>query len=118
MSGGLEAIPRDGERDEDEDLARFRTAWWQRLMADASTYELTRFAVLRLRYNLYRGGIDDSRVKEAEGRIDEARANYGKARNDTERDLRQIGHHHARGWNIGVSQHDDTNIVVYIPLHL
>ncbi len=26
----------------------FRTAWWQRLLADASTYELTRFAVLRL----------------------------------------------------------------------
>lgn len=26
----------------------FRTAWWQRLLADSSTYELTRFAVLRL----------------------------------------------------------------------
>ena len=26
----------------------FRTAWWQRLLDDASTYELTRFAVLRL----------------------------------------------------------------------
>lgn len=48
-----------------------------------------RFAMLRLRYNLFRGGIDDSRVREAEARIDEARANYGKARNDTERDLRQ-----------------------------
>lgn len=47
------------------------------------------FAMLRLRYNLFRGGIDNSRVREAEARIDEARANYGKARNDTERDLRQ-----------------------------
>jgi Lipase maturation factor len=26
----------------------FRTAWWQRLLDDTSTYELTRFAVLRL----------------------------------------------------------------------
>jgi hypothetical protein len=32
----------------DDDLRAFRTAWWQRLLADASTYELTRFAVLRL----------------------------------------------------------------------
>jgi len=48
-----------------------------------------RFAMLRLRYNLFRGGIDDARVREAEARIDEARANHGKARNDTERDLRQ-----------------------------
>jgi hypothetical protein len=30
------------------DLGTFRTAWWQRLLADPSTYELTRFAVLRL----------------------------------------------------------------------
>jgi Lipase maturation factor len=30
------------------ELAAFRTAWWQRLKDDASTYELTRFAVLRL----------------------------------------------------------------------
>lgn len=49
-----------------------------------------RFAMLRLRYNLFRGGIDDSRVREAEARIDEARANFGRARNDTERDLRQV----------------------------
>jgi adhesin transport system outer membrane protein len=48
-----------------------------------------RFAMLRLRYNLFRGGIDDSRVREAEARIDEAQANYGRARNDIERDLRQ-----------------------------
>jgi hypothetical protein len=31
-----------------DDLQAFRTAWWQRLLADPSTYELTRFAVLRL----------------------------------------------------------------------
>ena len=29
-------------------LQPFRTAWWQRLLADGSTWELTRFAVLRL----------------------------------------------------------------------
>ena len=48
-----------------------------------------RFAMLRLRYNLFRGGIDNARVREAEARVDEALANYGKARNDVERDLRQ-----------------------------
>lgn len=47
------------------------------------------FAMLRLRYNLFRGGIDDARVREAEARMDEAQANYDRARNDTERDLRQ-----------------------------
>jgi hypothetical protein len=31
-----------------DDLRAFRTAWWQRLLADDSTYELTRFVVLRL----------------------------------------------------------------------
>jgi adhesin transport system outer membrane protein len=49
-----------------------------------------RFAMLRLRYNLFRGGIDDSRASEAAARVDEAFANLGKARNDTERDLRQL----------------------------
>ena len=48
-----------------------------------------RYAMLRLRYNLLRGGIDDARVREARARVDEAIANYGKARNDVERDLRQ-----------------------------
>ena len=48
-----------------------------------------RFAMLRLRYNLFRGGIDDARVREAAARVDEAFANLGRARNDTERDLRQ-----------------------------
>jgi hypothetical protein len=32
----------------DDDLRAFRTAWWQRLLADRSSYELTRFAILRL----------------------------------------------------------------------
>lgn len=31
-----------------DDPGRFRTAWWQRLAAERSTYELARFAVLRL----------------------------------------------------------------------
>jgi hypothetical protein len=31
-----------------ENLKPFRTAWWQRLLSDDSTWELTRFAVLRL----------------------------------------------------------------------
>jgi adhesin transport system outer membrane protein len=48
-----------------------------------------RYAMLRLRYNLFRGGIDASRTSEAAARVDEALANLGKARNDTERDLRQ-----------------------------
>lgn len=48
-----------------------------------------RTAMLRLRYNLYRGGADSSRVRESEARIDEALANVAKAKNDVERDLRQ-----------------------------
>ena len=48
-----------------------------------------RSAMLRLRYNLYRGGIDGSRMRESEARIDEALANVAKAKNDVERDLRQ-----------------------------
>lgn len=48
-----------------------------------------RFAMLRLRYNLFRGGADVSRAQEAAARVDEALANLGRARNDTERDLRQ-----------------------------
>ena len=35
--------PVDGD-----DVEQFRSAWWQRLLAERSTYELTRFAVLRL----------------------------------------------------------------------
>jgi len=48
-----------------------------------------RFAMLRLRYNLYRGGADEARVREAEARMDEALANVSKVRNDAQRDLRQ-----------------------------
>ena len=48
-----------------------------------------RFAMLRLRQNIFRGGSDEARVREAESRIDEALANVGRARNDVERDLRQ-----------------------------
>ncbi len=33
---------------DEAELPNFRTAFWQRLLDDASTYELTRFAVLRL----------------------------------------------------------------------
>lgn len=48
-----------------------------------------RFLMLRLRSNLFRGGTDFARVREAEARVDEAAANLGRARNDAERDLRQ-----------------------------
>jgi hypothetical protein len=34
--------------DGDEDPGAFRTAWWHRLLHEPATYELTRFAVLRL----------------------------------------------------------------------
>lgn len=47
------------------------------------------FAMLRLRYNLYRGGADEARVREAEARMDEALANVSKVKNDAQRDLRQ-----------------------------
>jgi hypothetical protein len=41
----MTAEPPEDERGPE---AGFRTAWWQRLLAEASTYELTRFAILRL----------------------------------------------------------------------
>jgi hypothetical protein len=34
--------------DVDDDLRALRSAWWQRLLADPSSYEITRFAILRL----------------------------------------------------------------------
>jgi adhesin transport system outer membrane protein len=46
------------------------------------------FAMLRLRYNLFRGGGDAAQAREAEARVDEAMANLAKAKNDVERDLR------------------------------
>lgn len=48
-----------------------------------------RFAMLRLRANLFRGGADEARVREAVARFDEARAGLARTRNDAERDLRQ-----------------------------
>lgn len=48
-----------------------------------------RFAMLRLRYNLYRGGSDEQRIRETEARVDEALARLAGAKNDAERDLRQ-----------------------------
>lgn len=48
-----------------------------------------RQAMVRMRYNLFRGGSDEARIREAEARVDEALANIGRARNDVERDLRQ-----------------------------
>ena len=49
-----------------------------------------RTVMVRLRYNLFRGGIDDARVGEAQARVDEAIANVGRARNDVERELRVV----------------------------
>ena len=48
-----------------------------------------RYAMLRLRFNLFRGGTDTARVREAEARIDESLATLARVRNDSERDLRQ-----------------------------
>ena len=48
-----------------------------------------RYAMLRLRYNLFRGFGDSERVRETEGRIDEAFAGLGRVRGEVERDVRQ-----------------------------
>jgi adhesin transport system outer membrane protein len=48
-----------------------------------------RYAMLRLRYNLFRGFGDSERVRETEARIDEALAALGRVRNELERDVRQ-----------------------------
>ena len=47
------------------------------------------YAMLRLRYNLFRGLGDSERVRETEARIDEAFAQLGRVRNEVERDVRQ-----------------------------
>jgi adhesin transport system outer membrane protein len=47
------------------------------------------YAMLRLRYNLFRGFGDVERVRESQARIDEAFANLGRARNEVEREVRQ-----------------------------
>jgi adhesin transport system outer membrane protein len=46
------------------------------------------YAMLRLRYNLFRGFGDSERVRETEARIDEALANLQRVRYEVERDLR------------------------------
>jgi adhesin transport system outer membrane protein len=51
------------------------------------------YAMLRLRYNLFRGFGDVQRVREAQARIDEALSNLNRARNDVEREVRQA-------WNV------------------
>jgi adhesin transport system outer membrane protein len=48
-----------------------------------------RYAMLRLRYNLFRGLGDSERVRETEARITEALAGLSRVRNDLERDVRQ-----------------------------
>jgi outer membrane protein, adhesin transport system len=48
-----------------------------------------RIAMLRLRHNLYRGGSDEARVREAEARVDEADAGLARVLNEIERDVRQ-----------------------------
>jgi adhesin transport system outer membrane protein len=47
------------------------------------------FAMLRLRYNLFRGFGDAERLREAEARIDQAISELARARNDVGRDVRQ-----------------------------
>jgi adhesin transport system outer membrane protein len=47
------------------------------------------YAMLRLRYNLFRGFGDVERVRESQARIDEAFANLARARNEVEREVRQ-----------------------------
>ena len=48
-----------------------------------------RYAMLRLRYNIFRGFGDTERVRETEARIDEALANLHGVRYQVERDTRQ-----------------------------
>jgi adhesin transport system outer membrane protein len=48
-----------------------------------------RYAMLRLRYNLFRGFGDSERVRETEARMDEALAEVARVRNEIERDVRQ-----------------------------
>lgn len=45
-------------------------------------------AMLRLRQNLFRGGADAARIREAEARRDEAQALLARARNEVEREVR------------------------------
>jgi adhesin transport system outer membrane protein len=47
------------------------------------------YAMLRLRYNFFRGFGDSERVRETEARIDEAISELGRVRIEVERDVRQ-----------------------------
>ena len=47
-----------------------------------------RIAMLRMRYNLFRGGADSARIRETVARIDRAHATLGRVRNDVEREVR------------------------------
>lgn len=47
------------------------------------------YAMLRLRYNLFRGFGDSERVRETSARIDEALADIARIRGEVERDVRQ-----------------------------
>jgi adhesin transport system outer membrane protein len=47
------------------------------------------YAMLRLRYNLFRGFADSERLRESEARINEAIAGLARTRNEVERDVRQ-----------------------------
>jgi adhesin transport system outer membrane protein len=47
------------------------------------------YAMLRLRYNFFRGFGDSERVRETEARIEEALAELARVRNDVTRDVRQ-----------------------------
>lgn len=48
-----------------------------------------RYAMLRLRYNLFRGFGDSERLLEAEARVNEALADLTRVRNEVGRDIRQ-----------------------------
>ncbi len=50
------------------------------------------YAMLRLRYNLFRGFGDVERVRESQARIDESMAGLNRARNEVERDVRAAWH--------------------------
>lgn len=48
-----------------------------------------RYAMLRLRYNFFRGFADSERVRETDARIEEALAGLARVRSEVERDVRQ-----------------------------
>jgi adhesin transport system outer membrane protein len=48
-----------------------------------------RYAMLRMRYNLFRGFGDDERLRDAEARVNEALSDLTRVRNEVARDIRQ-----------------------------